>query len=521
MKKIFFFVLILGIFSALSLYSQKHDYVWIIGDDNQPNYTLRGGATLDFNYTPRKTYYNYRKLNMATSNASICDSLGRLVAYSNGCDIAGPDDQILINGEDINLGEIHTLQCDERDDGYTAGFQSALMLPHPNHPDFYYLFYKHVIFVRNKEGIIIDAAIDEMRYAHLYSKYDNKPTRRVLKKDVLLIRDTLSAGAIIATKHANGKDWWVVTVHLDGQDFYVMKLSEGGITDLNKQNIGIKTNRFGHSLGQLAFSPDGSKLYRTNTFDPVLVYDFDRETGRFTGFDTISYDYGSTPVGEIGCAVSPNGRFLYLAARMNIWQFDLQAADISASQTLVCEWVQQYVSTIPTLFTRLQLGPDCKIYGLGGGDTKYYHVIHNPDNKGMDCNAELNGLLLPTPSGASIPSFPNFRLGPLGSPGLPCSPVVSTSGPVATPLPLLSVFPNPARERLTVTVNQTGTGPLRWRLRDALGRLLKEVSINPSETDWAGINLDGVPSGACFWEATGIETGKIVGSGVVLVHGQD
>lgn len=517
MVKYFFVCQILFLFS-LPVHSQKHDYIWIIGDDNQPNYTLRGGATLDFNSTPRKTYYNYRTVNMFTTNASICDSLGRLVAYSNGCDIAGPDDQILPNGEDINLGEVHTWQCDDLDDGYTAGFQSALMLPQPGNLNFYYFFYKHLILVKNPNGAVIDVLIDELRHAQIYSKYDEKDTRNVIKKDVVLIKDTLSAGSIVATKHANGKDWWIVTPRLDGQSLYTMKLSKEGITDLAKQTIGIKTEWFGHSLGQMVFSPDGSKLYRTNTFDPILVYDFDRETGRFTGFDTIPFVYGSEPQGEIGCAISPNGRFLYLGARRNLWQFDLQAADISASQTLVAEW-DKFPYVIPTMFTQLQLGPDCKIYGIAGGDTPFYHIIHHPDEAGEACHVEQRGLKLPTPSGASIPSFPNFRLGPLGSPGVPCSPVVGTAGPVSTLLPLLSVFPNPARERLTVTLNQSGTGPLRWRLRDALGRTLREVRLDPAQSDWAGVSLEGLAAGACFWEAVEEGTRKVVGNGKMLVMG--
>lgn len=510
-----FFLLTIPLLS----FSQKHDYIWIIGDDNELNFTLLGGATIDFNQNPRNVHYNYRETNMGTTNASICDSLGILMIYSNGCNIVGGNDKILLNGENINLGEVHTKHCEQgRKDGYIAGYQSALLIPQSNVFNKYYLFYKHLIYKRDVNGNIVDLLVDQLRYASIQMGA-NGQNSEVLEKDSVLVTDNLAAGSIVAVKHANGKDWWVVTVHLDGQDFYTMKLSEQGITDLSKQTIGIKTEWFGHSLGQMVFSPDGSKLYRTNTFDPILVYDFDRETGRFTAFDTISYTYGSEPVGEIGCAISPNGRFLYLGARMNIWQFDLQAPDISASQTSVCQWVQQNVSVIPTLFTQLQLGPDCKIYGLGGGDTKYYHVIHNPDNKGMDCNAELNGLLLPTPSGGSIPSFPNFRLGPLGSPGLPCSPVVGTSGPVPTPLPLLSVFPNPARERLTVTLNQTGTGPLRWRLRDALGRTLREVRLDPAQNDWAAVSLEGLAAGACFWEAVEEDTGKVVGNGKVLVMG--
>lgn len=496
--------------------AQKHDYVWIIGDNNQPGYTLRGGATLDFNEIPRKVYYNYRKINMATSNASICDSLGRLIAYSNGCDIAGPDDQILVNGADINLGEVHTIQCDERDDGYTSGFQSALILPQPDISNVYYYFYKHTVLVKNQSGGIIDIIVDQLRYAIITGKYD-PGTGAVLQKDIILIQDTLAAGSIIGVKHANGKDWWLITVRLDGQSFYVMKLSNNGITDISQQTIGIKTHWYGQSLGQMVFSPDGSKLYRTNTYDPILVYDFDRSTGRFTGFSTIPFTYGGDLEGELGCAISPSGRYLYLGARKNMWQFDLEAPDISASQVLVAEW-DKFPYAIPTQFTQLQLAPDCKIYGIAGGDTPFYHVIHNPDNAGIDCNVEQRGLKLPTPSGSSIPSFPNFRLGPLDRPGLPCSPVTSGSEPVPTPLPAVSVFPNPAREYVKITLNRPLSGSARWTLFDALGRRVHTLTLAPAGSDWYQVAVEGLAEGVYFWEVRVERSGEVIGNGKLVVQ---
>ncbi|MBK6929791.1 MAG: T9SS type A sorting domain-containing protein [Saprospirales bacterium] len=300
------------------------------------------------------------------------------------------------------------------------------------------------------------------------------------EKNVELLHDTLAFGELLATKHANGKDWWIVTPRRNSNTFYVLKFTKDGIVDTLRQTIGIKPKPAGEGYGQIVFSPDGSKVYRTNPFNPVMVYDFDREAGVFTHFDTISFKYGNQPViGEIGCAVSPNGRFLYLSCRRLLYQLDLWASDISASQLVVAEW-DGFADPLPTMFWQCQLGPDCKIYIRAGGDTRYFHVIHYPDEPGLACQVEQRGLPLPTPSGASMPSFPNYRLGPVDNPGLPCSPVVSVGAPPSGEVGVW-VYPNPVRTTLKILAGRRCAGPVRLRLFDLAGRPVLERVFDPLE----------------------------------------
>ena len=138
------------------------------------------------------------------------------------------------------------------------------------------------------------------------------------------------------------------------------------------------------------------------------------------------------------------------------------------------------------------------MYICPGNDSKVYHIIHNPDLKGIACNLEQHGLHLPAYHGASIPYFPNFRLGPPDNPGLPCSPVVSTTNP-PTPLPAFSVFPNPVSTLLQVVPNRQYHGPARLRLHDLTGRLALERVFDPlaSSTE---VDVSALPVGVYVYE---------------------
>jgi hypothetical protein len=473
--------------------AQKHDYIWVTGDDNQLVDTTYGGSTINFNSNPALAYYNYRELNLFTTNSSICDTAGNLLFYTNGCAIAGADDEILENGDNINPGSSHNLWCNQYKDGYAGGPQNSLILPLPDSTGVYYLFHKSFTIYNNPFDVISDKL--------MYSVIDmnqNNSKGKVIVKNQLLMTGALAHGEVVAAQTADSKDWWLVTPKRNSDTFYIFKFTKEGIVDTFQQTIGISPAPTGEGYGQTIFSPDGTKLYRTNPFNPVMVYTFDREAGVITQFDTISYDYGNQPIiGEIGCAVSSNGRFLYLGARLKLFQLDLQAPDVSASQILVAEW-DGFTTPIATLFQQLQLAPDCKIYGLAGGDTRYFHVIHNPDESGLSCNVEQRGLVLPTRSGASMPSFPNYRLGPIDNPGVPCTATVGTQAP-PTPLPVFSVFPNPVSAALKIVPNRQFGGQARVRLFDVTGRMALEEIFDP-QSACTELDVRALPGGMYFYE---------------------
>ncbi|MBK6930124.1 MAG: hypothetical protein IPH12_04390 [Saprospirales bacterium] len=218
-----------------TLFSQKHDYVWISGDSNTPNTTSHGGIIIDFNQQPLTAQYNYREMNMFVCNASICDSSGQLLAYTNGCHIAGANDEVLENGEMINPGLAWQVSCIQNADGYASGYQSAFFLARPDTQGIYYLFHKQVKLFLNPISVYSEALLISILDMH-----QNAGQGKVIEKNVALLRDTLAFGELLATKHANGKDWWVVTPRRNSNTFYVLKFTKDGIVDTLRQTIGIK-----------------------------------------------------------------------------------------------------------------------------------------------------------------------------------------------------------------------------------------------------------------------------------------
>jgi hypothetical protein len=431
-----------------------------------------------------------------------------LLFYTNGCVIAGANDEILENGDNINPGNGHTLWCDTYNDGYSGGPAISLILPVPDSSNLFYLFHKRFVLYTNPTDAIFDKFYYTIVDAGLKQNFEQSV---VTEKNVVFMSDTLARGEIVAVKHANGKDWWLITPRRNSNQFYIFKFTSQGIVDTLQQTIGILPDPQGEGLGQMVFSPDGSKLYRTCRYRPVMVYSFDREAGIFTQFDTIQFEYGNQLVGEIGCAISPNNRYLYLSCRKSLYQLDVLAPNISASQIKVAEW-DGTADPFPTLFWQCQLGPDCKIY-IAGGDIRYYHVIHNPDEPGLACNVEQRGVKFQTPTGASMPSFPNYRLGPIDNPGVPCTATVSVNAMPSAP-PQIRAYPNPANEQVTIEWGSLYSGNKRLTLCTTFGQPVKDLWLSPSSSAYV-LSLEQLPAGVYFWELQS-ETRQRIGSGKVV-----
>ncbi len=132
-----------------------------------------------------------------------------------------------------------------------------------------------------------------------------------------------------------------------------------------------------------------ARYYVTNG---TYIYDFDRCNGTFS--NPVFVPMPNTSLGG-GLSISPNSRFLYIMSTEEIYQFDLWAGDIAASQEVVAEW-DGFWYPLPTTFFLSQLGPDGRVYINATNGTRMMHTIQYPNKKGLACEVRQHGLLLPT-----------------------------------------------------------------------------------------------------------------------------
>ncbi|NUQ26866.1 MAG: hypothetical protein HUU34_23225, partial [Saprospiraceae bacterium] len=308
-------------FLAIAAYSQKYDYVWLMGQNSQMTIE-HSGTIIDFSALPPDISYEFRDMNFLQVNASICDTAGNLLFYTNGIYIANALGEPMQNGFGLNPGpHAETWQ----DYGYILD-QGAMVLPVPENTTQFYVLHM------DKE---LDESIPTLYSKHFYYSLidmsEGGGLGAVLQKNKVILENYLDQGKLTAIRHANGRDWWVLARKYGTNQYFRISISIKGIQVLNIQETGspIPSN----SIGQAVFSPDGTKYASINVAgiigDPIHVniYDFDRCSGQLS--NQVQFTYADT-ASCAGIAISPNSRFLYVSSFRYLYQYDLWASDIEA-----------------------------------------------------------------------------------------------------------------------------------------------------------------------------------------------
>jgi hypothetical protein len=414
-----------------------------------------GGVDLQFASGSLSISTISRAIGFKRTSTNITDTGGIPLFSTNGVFVANALGDTMFNGNGLNTGPYVEL--------YPGGIyisQGVLILPKPETPGIYYLLH----------GTIDDQVTSVAHYLYLTTidmSLDGG-SGGVLTKNQVLINDTLNAGRITAVRHANGRDWWVLCHKVNTNSFHRLLVTPYGVSVDGTQSIGIIRPR---DHGQVCFSPDGSRFaYYWGQFNQDLeIFDFDRCTGLFSNpVHILIDDYDQMG----GVAFSPNSRYLYVSSVEDVYQYDVQAADIGASMVHIAHWDGFYSPFPPfaTLFDIAQLAPDGKIYISTGNSTDKLHVISDPDSVGLACNIEQHGIDLQRYFSNSLPNHPNYHLGPVD--GSICDSLGINAGVPAALLEAgIKVYPNPSTGAFTVSYPvQAIVGELE--VRDLSGRLV-------------------------------------------------
>lgn len=374
----------------------QQNNIWMLGLNSSSSGENCG---IDFNSGQADTFSFVRPMSFWYTNSSVCDSLGTLLFYTNGVSIANRLHLPLLNEANFNPGYSSTLS--------PSGLQfydECVIISKPDNN------WKYFILHESADTVNFGSYTYPVPLSLSYSEIDMSLDGSLgginpLRKSVHLIDDTLMIGKLSAIKHANGRDWWVVTHKLNSSIFYTVLITPDSIFPIQSQTIGSYIPIV--VFGQSAFSPDGKKYVVQSSDTSIELFDFDRCAGLFS--NPIPIVIADSVLVLTGEAFSKSSRFLYVNNNIYIRQFDLYSANIPASGQIVAVWD----GSLPhSRFRVNRLAPDGRIYltTRDGGTT--IHYIESPDSLGMACNVRQNGLITPSANVFSFPNLPDFNLGP-------------------------------------------------------------------------------------------------------------
>ena len=373
---------------------------------------------------------------MNNTSTQICDRNNHVIFYSNALYVTNRLDNIMPNGT-CNAGTISSQYLSQ--DFYPPA-KAAVIIPFPNDSNKFYMFYENLEW-----SIDGDYQPEKLYYLIVDKTLDGGLGDVTLKDQIVIQYDTLTKGEVLAVKHGNGKDWWIVCRKFKSNRYYKILVDASGVHQPVSQDIGIPYTEHDAYVGICNQTLDGEKMvfgYSSYEFSPlhpcqVDVFDFDRCTGSLSNNKCLIFPNVTDSIFWGEFCFSPNNRFLYCSEGVKIWQLDLTAANIPNSKILVGTFIN--TGGLNSLFA-MKIGPDNRIYIGPYGSGRYVHVIKYPDSLGVACQFQQDAIDyggVTTWADGGMPNVPNFALGPKA----PCGDGVEN---IQTAITALDVFPNPS-----------------------------------------------------------------------------
>lgn len=346
-----FFSAVLFLLITLQGFAQDHKRtnVWYFGDS----------AGVNFNTIPPSPLMN-GSMRTIEGCATVADSSGALLLYTNGATVWSRNHQVMGNGTGIG--------------GSDDATQSSILLPNPLQENTYYIFSLYDYASTN--GVKL-------------SKIDiqlNSTQGGVITKGTPIIAP--ASEKITAVHHQNGVDIWILVHGFNSNIFYSYLLTQDGVKGCPvTSSIGLSHAGSGsNAQGAMKLSPSGRKIAVAIFVSQVVqVFDFDVLTGKVSSpitLNNIQQPYG--------VEFSPNEKFLYVTDRgKNLYQYDVSSNNESVINTSRQTIYTQSKETLGSI----QQASDGKLY-LANFDSTFLSVIHAPDSLGNASNFVYKGLLL-------------------------------------------------------------------------------------------------------------------------------
>lgn len=340
----FFYISIFAICISLLSNNAKAQYgnVWAFGYH----------YGLDFN-SGNPVFFDTTAINYIEGSASICDSAGQLLFYTDGTYVWNKLHQQMPNGHSMAIGISTT--------------QPAVIVPMDS--NIYY------IFTVDTQWEIGANTYNHLKYHIVDMNEDSGLGDIVLKNQILNDHVTEK---LTATRHCNGQDWWIISKVDNSDEFVSFLLTPNGVSNVPViSHTNFYSSFFTFQQGQLKISPNGKFL-------AVAHYELGTELGSFnnsTGeIQSIFKDFEAARHFTYGCSFSSDSKYAYYTIE---YYDSLTANDSIQGNEIIEIGVDSYYlgntdsASIVQSKTRLlqrdsiayfygmQLGPDNKIYVRG------------------------------------------------------------------------------------------------------------------------------------------------------------
>ena len=416
----FFYLLVAFCCSFQCAYGQGMNSNFLLGYDV---------ALADTNVTSTKAVFHFDsagytlnpanfKMPFMAAQANISDENGNLQMVSNGCWIADATGDTMQNGAGLLPNSFTNTWCDD-----ITGIpfpNAAVFLPMPGDTNKVILLHQSGTNTTFKSDGLYSTIIDKTLNGGLGGVIPGL-------KNVNNFQMGLNPG-IVACKHANGRDWWVLVFKDSSDIVYTTLLSPAGFSTPTAQPLNVVAPIY--LLSQAAFSPDGSKFAYTyyngglgNFTYFIRIFDFNRCTGILSNKTEIVFQ---VPDGGLGLAFSSDSKKFYSCTFNKVFQINLDTSNISASLDTVATY-DGYAfpySFLKTDFWLMTLANNGKINISSGNSVIDFHIINYPDSEGVSCDLQQHAIRLPCYSWRSHVYHPNYYLGCDTTLGCPC--LVST-----------------------------------------------------------------------------------------------
>jgi hypothetical protein len=402
-------------------------------------------------------------------NASHCDKDGNLQFWSEGRKIYNIDGEVMENGDSINHDGVFW------ESSFNGGYgarNAMITVPDPVAPDSIVMVI-HAFLKLGMASVGLPIYLGHLVYSRV-DMHANGGKGKVLDKNNIYAEGVFFPPSL--TRHANGRDWWIVTHTLYSDSAYIFLLSPEGISEPFIQKFGPtfpKKNDYGYSV----FSMDGRYYARQYFQTGLVLYQFDRCAGMFVDYRFLPYD---TPLLINGTAekmiFSPSGQYLYLITNDKCQQVDTWASELKRDTIELIELDKPNCKLSRGL---AHFAPDGKIYVAPSSTSRCLHIIEEPDKKASECKFTLNALQLPYYNQSSLLHSPNFRLGALE--GSPCDTLGSVSivDPDEDSGAGFRLYPNPATAQVTLELDRwlSHDRNIQVRILSVTGQLMYEGTL--------------------------------------------